>query len=356
MINAFAAHGPQKTLEPFSYHPGELQPNDVEIDVRYCGICHSDLSIIDNEWGNTIYPVVPGHEIIGILIAVGNQVKHLNVGQTVGLGWHAGYCNICEPCHAGDHNLCENSQATIIDHHGGFADTVRATANSVIPIPEGLDLPSASPLFCGGITVFNPLLEFGIKPTDHVAVIGVGGLGHMAIQFLNAWGCHVTAFTSNEAKREEALTLGAHHTLSSRHSKDIESAKNRFDFIISTVNVTLDWNLYINTLRPRGRLHMVGATLNPLDLNVFSLIVGQHSVSGSPVGSPRTIAMMLNFVHRHAIKPVVETFPFDQVNEALARLRSGQARYRIVLCRSDPKHQNVIFSFSFGSMNSRIVL
>lgn len=333
MIKAYAAHEPRGKLEAFEYDPGALKAHEVEIDIQFCGICHSDLSVIDDEWGMTQYPVVAGHEVVGTISKIGEQVKHLKVGQAVGLGWHAGYCNTCEPCHSGDHNLCASAQATIIGHHGGFADKVRAAANSVVPIPDGIDLESAGPLFCGGVTVFNPLVQFDIQPTDKVAVIGIGGLGHMALQFLNAWGCEVTAFTSSEDKRKEALELGAHHTLNSLDPKAIEAAAGRFDLLISTVNVKLDWNQYLGTLKPRGRLHFVGATLEPLDINVFSLIMAQRTVSGSPVGSPATIARMLEFAQRHDIKPVIEKFSFDRINEAIDRLRSGKAHYRIVLHR-----------------------
>jgi len=333
MIKAFAVFEPGGELKPFEYDPGELKAHEVEIDVHYSGICHSDLSVIDNEWGMTQYPVVPGHEVVGKIAKVGDQVDHLKVGQMVGLGWHAGYCNECAFCHSGDHNLCATAQPTIIGHHGGFADKVRADANCVVPIPDGVELDSAGPLFCAGITVFNPLVQFDIKPTDKVAVIGIGGLGHLALQFLNAWGCEVTAFTSSEEKKKEALSLGAQHTLSSRDQSEIEAAADCFDLIISTVNVKLDWNLYLCTLKPRGRLHFVGATLDPLDINVFSLIMRQRSVSGSPVGSPSTIAKMIEFARLHNIKPVIEKFNFDDINEAITRLRSGQTHYRIVLHR-----------------------
>lgn len=331
MIKAFAAFESRGELKPFEYDPGELKSHEVEIDVRYSGICHSDLSVIDNEWGLTRYPVVPGHEVVGKIAKVGDHVKHLTVSQIVGLGWHAGYCNECAFCHSGDHNLCATAQPTIIGHHGGFADKVRADANSVVPVPDGVDLESAGPLFCAGITVFNPLVQFDIKPTDKVAVIGIGGLGHLALQFLNAWGCEVTAFTSSEEKKKEALSLGAHDTVNSRDQTEIEAAASRFDLVISTVNVKLDWNLYLGTLNPRGRLHFVGATLDPLDINAFSLIMGQRSVSGSPVGSPAIIAKMLEFTRLHNIKPVIEKFSFDDINEAITRLRSGLAHYRIVL-------------------------
>ncbi|MEJ6571537.1 MAG: NAD(P)-dependent alcohol dehydrogenase [Akkermansiaceae bacterium] len=330
-INAYAASEPGASLEAFTYEVGELQPNEVEIDVLYCGICHSDLSMVDNEWGMSQYPLVGGHEVIGKISSVGANIEHLEVGTTVGLGWHSGYCGHCESCHTGDENLCAKAQGTIVERHGGFADKVRADAASVIVVPDGIDLKSAGPLLCGGITVFNPLIQFDVKSTDKVAVIGIGGLGHIALKFLNAWGCEVTAFTSTESKREEALSLGAHKTLNSRDAAEIEAAAYSFDYIISTVNVKLDWNLYINTLKPKGRLHFVGAALEPLDIGAMSLIMKQRSISGSPVGSPATIEKMLDFANRHQIQPQVEMFPMSKINDAFDRLKSGEARYRIVL-------------------------
>jgi len=331
MIKAYAATEAGGELKPFEYDPGELGRHEVEIDVEHCGICHSDLSMLNNEWGMSEYPLVPGHEVIGTISKTGEDVTGASVGDRVGLGWHAGYCMICPSCLSGDHNLCASAQGTMVGRHGGFAEQVRAHSTSVVQLPRGMDIQSAGPLFCGGITVFNPLVQFDVKPTSRTAVIGIGGLGHMALQFLRAWGCEVTAFTSTAAKMEEALQMGAHHTINSRDSEAIAAAAGRFDLVISTVNVKLDWNAYLGTLRPRGRMHFVGATLDPLDLSVFPLIGGQRSVSGSPVGSPAIIAQMLEFAARHEIKPVIETYRFDQVNEALERLKTGQARYRIVL-------------------------
>ena len=331
MINAYAAFEPKAPLRPFQYDPGPLPPGDVEIEVLHCGICHSDLSVVDNEWGISRYPLVPGHEVVGRIAQIGEAVRHLSPGQTVGLGWHSAFCGDCPSCRCGDHNMCPDAQATIVGHFGGFADRVRASRHAVVPIPDGLDPVSAGPLFCGGITVFNPLVQFAVRPTDRVAVVGIGGLGHLALQFLRAWGCDVTAFTSSPAKRDEALGLGAHHVLDSRDPRALRAAANRFDFILSTVNVPLDWNLYLSTLAPRGRLHVVGAVLAPLDVGAFSLMSNQRSVSASPVGSPTTIAQMLDFARRHRIRPVVETFPMAEVNAALDHLRGGKARYRVVL-------------------------
>ncbi|MGP0630056.1 NADPH-dependent aldehyde reductase Ahr [Nitrospina sp. 32_T5] len=331
MINAYAAKQAGEPLEPFEYDPGVLPSDEVEIDVLHCGLCHSDVSVVNNDWGITQFPVVPGHEVVGRIGKKGDAVRNLEVGQHVGLGWHAGFCGTCGSCSTGDHNLCAAPQETIVGHHGGFADRVRARAHSVVPLPDGLDLAAVGPLFCGGITVFNPFVQFGIEPTDHVAVIGIGGLGHLALQFASKWGCEVTAFTSDTAKETEARGMGAHHVVNSRDPKAVEAAAGSFDLIISTVNVKLDWNLYVNALKPRGRLHFVGATLEPLDLQIFPLLIGQRSVSGSPVGSPATIATMLEFCRRHGIQPVVEQFRFSQVNDAIEKLKQGNVRYRAVL-------------------------
>jgi len=333
MITAYAAFEAKGDLKRFEYDPGVLKPDEVEINVDFCGICHGDINMLDNEWDITQYPFVPGHEVIGTVAQMGERVRHLSIGQTVGLGWFAGYCNECVHCHSGDHNLCAGAHPTIIGRHGGFADKVRAAANSVIPIPEGTDLESAGPLLCAGITVFNPLVQFDVKPTDKVGVIGIGGLGHLALQFFKAWGCDVTAFTSSDAKKAEVLELGAHHAINSRNQAEIEAAAGKFDFIISTVDADLNWNAYIGALRPKGRLHFVGIPKAPLDVMVFPLLAGQRSISASPNGSPINIEKMLKFASRHKIKPIIEKYRFDQINEAIERLRSGKARYRIILVK-----------------------
>lgn len=334
MIKAYAAFEPGGKLEPFEYDPGPLRAQDVEIAVEHCGICYSDLSMLQNAWGMTQYPFVPGHEVIGTIADVGEQVHGLQPGQRVGLGWHAGYCMQCHSCMSGDHNLCGQAQGTIIERHGGFANKVRAQATSVVVLPPGIDAKSAGPLFCGGVTVFNPLLQFDIQPTAKVGVIGMGGLGHLAVQFLRAWGCHVTAFTTSKNKKADVLRFGAHEVLDSTDPSALEAISGQFDLILSTVQAALDWNAYIAALRPKGRLHFVGAALEALDVGVLPMILGQRSISGSPVGSPGTLRIMLDFAVRHDIKPIVEHFRFDQVNEALVHLAANRARYRIVLSHS----------------------
>lgn len=331
MINAYASHKAGQKLKPYVYLPGQLADDEVEIQVEYCGICHSDLSMIDNAWGMSSYPIVAGHEVVGSVHAIGKNVRTLALGQTVGLGWHSGYCEQCHQCNHGDHNLCEQPQPTIAGHHGGFADYVRAQATSVIPLPKNMDKASAAPLLCGGITVFNPLIQFDIKPTDHVAIIGLGGLGHIALLFLKAWGCDVTVFSSHPDKKRFAQAHGASQIIDSNDEEEITNDTNRYDLILSTVNVSLNWALYIDKLKPKGRLHIVGGVVEPIPVNAFQLIMGQKQISGSPVGSPENIKAMLEFAHRHAIKPTIEIFPMAKVNDALDHLRAGKARYRIVL-------------------------
>ena len=330
-IKAFAATGPGEPLRPFEYEPGPLGADEVEIDVQYCGICYSDLSMIENEWQMATYPLVPGHEVAGKVLAVGGNVKHLKPGDRVGLGWNSRSCMVCPSCLAGDHNLCASSEGTIVGRFGGFADRVRCHWGWAIPLPDALDLKLAGPLFCGGITVFNPIVQFGIKPTDRVGVVGVGGLGHMAIQFLSKWGCHVTALTSTAAKAAEATKFGAHRIIDSRSDEALAAANGAFDFLLVTANVTLNWPLYLGTLRPKGRLHFVGAVLEPLPIPVFALLIRQLSVSASPLGSPATTMKMLDFCTRHNLAPQIEVYPMSKVNEALEHLHAGKARYRIVL-------------------------
>ena len=330
-VHAYVARSKGADLEPFEYELGELGPHQVDIAITHTGICHSDLSMLDNSWGRTTYPLVAGHEGSGTVAAKGELVTHLEIGQRVGLGWYAGSCMHCHRCMHGDHNMCKTPEETIVDRHGTFADRVRASAEWVVPIPDGVDPVSAGPLFCGGVTVFNPIVQFGVSPIHRVGVVGIGGLGHMALAFLRAWGCEVTAFTSSESKMEEAKSLGAHRCVNSRDPKAIAAEAGRFDFIISTVNVPLDWDAYMNALGPRGRLHHVGAVLKPQALQAFQLIPGQKQVSGTPMGSPATTADMLAFCARHEIKPVTETFPIAKINDALEHLREGKARYRVVL-------------------------
>lgn len=332
-VHAYAAQTAGGELSAYEYDLPEIGPDDVDIQVSHCGICHSDLSMLNNDWGLSAYPFVGGHEVAGTVAAVGQHVPHLKVGDRVGLGWFSGSCMHCRTCLQGDHNMCSSAEGVIVGRHGGFADRVRSHWAWAIPLPDQVDASSSGPLFCGGITVFNPIVQMGVKPTDRVGVIGIGGLGHMALAFLNKWGCEVTAFTSSESKMDQAKTLGAHRCVNSRDEEALAGEAGRFDFILNTTNVTLNWDLYLNALGPRGRLHNVGAVLEPMAVSAFPMIMGQKSLSGSPLGSPATTADMLDFCARHEIKPVTETFKMSEINDAFEHLKAGKARYRIVLER-----------------------
>lgn len=336
IYKAYAAPQPGGRLEPFEYDPGPLGPEYVEIHVRYCGICHSDLSMLDNEWGFSQYPLVPGHEVIGTVAAVGQEVRNIRPGMTVGLGWYAQSCMACRECLSGHHNHCPTAQATIVGRYGGFADKVRAHWAWVIALPEALDPATSGPLYCGGITVFNPIVRNGITGTHRVGVVGIGGLGHLALRFLNAWGCEVTAFSTSADKEEEARSLGADQFVNTREEGALARLAGTFDMILVTVNVPLDWENYLACLRPRGRLHFVGAVPS-FSTAVFPLISGEKTVGGSPLGSPAGTAEMLAFAARHGIAPVTEAFPMSKVNDAMERLKSGRARYRIVLENDLPR-------------------
>ncbi|MDJ0514489.1 MAG: NAD(P)-dependent alcohol dehydrogenase [Methyloceanibacter sp.] len=331
MVQAWAALAAGQPLERFEYDPGPLGPEEVEVTVETCGICHSDVSVVRNDWGISTYPVVPGHEVIGRVAAMGPQAKGLTVGQRVGIGWSAESCMHCPQCLAGDGNLCAENVATIVGHYGGFADSVRAQWQWVIPVPEALEARDAGPLLCGGTTVFAPFHEYDISPTHHVGVVGIGGLGHLALKFAKAWGCEVTAFTSTDSKADEARSFGADHVVNSRDRDTLRGLARTLDLLLVTVNVTLDWPSMIGMLAPRGRMHMVGAVIKPMPVIATDLIAGQRSISGSPTAGPLVISKMLDFSARHAIAPQTEHFPMDQVNDALEHLKAGNARYRIVL-------------------------
>jgi uncharacterized zinc-type alcohol dehydrogenase-like protein len=329
-IRGWTAKAPKQALVPETYDPGALGDEEVEIAVEYCGVCHSDLSVINNEWGNSRYPLVPGHEAVGRVVELGSHAKGLKIGQRVGVGWTAASCMHCRQCLSGQQQLCPKAVPTIIGHRGAFADRVRAHWAWAIALPDALDVASAGPLLCGGITVFDPLTRFA-RPTARVGVVGIGGLGHLGVKFAAAMGCEVTAFTSRESKFAEARALGAHAVLSSKDSQAVKAKKGSIDLLLVTVNAALDWAGMIATLAPHGRMHVVGAVPEPIPVGAFDLIGGLRSVSGSPTGAPVALADMLDFAVRNKVAPQVEHFPMSRVNEALAHLEAGKARYRIVL-------------------------
>lgn len=330
VIDAWVATAVHGKLERQKIDLGPLGAEEVEVQVESCGLCHSDLSMLKNDWALSTFPAILGHEVIGRVVAVGSVAKGVKVGQRVGVGWTADSCMHCRQCKSGDQHLCLQATPTIVGHRGGFASGMRCHWAWAIPLPETLNLADSGPLLCGGITVFNPLAMFA-QPTSHVGIVGIGGLGHMGVKFAAAYGCDVTAFTSSESKFDEARGFGAHHVVSSRNTDSIKQLAAKFDLLIVTANVPLDWNALISTLAPNGRMHIVGAVKEPLGIAIIPMIFGQKSVSGSPTGSPVEIERMLDFAARHQITPQTEHYPMSRINEAFERLESGKARYRIVL-------------------------
>ncbi len=331
MIHGFGVHAAGAELLPFKYEPGELRPQDMEIKVSHCGVCHSDVSLIDNDWGISQYPFIPGHEIVGTVTTLGALVQGFAVGDRVGVGWQADSCGHCEWCRKGEENLCAQAQPTCVHRHGGYADGVRVNARFALKIPEQLESEPSAPLLCGGITVYSPMRLHGVNPGSRVGIIGIGGLGHIALQFAHAFGAEVTAFSSSSNKSDEAKAFGAHHFVNTRETKSLKALAGSFDFILSTINADQDWNPYIAALRPHGSFCFVGVPPKPASFQVFPLIQGIKSVSGCNVGSPVQIAEMLDVAARHGIKAQTERFPMAKANDAVARARKSAVRYRAVL-------------------------
>jgi uncharacterized zinc-type alcohol dehydrogenase-like protein len=330
LIDAWVAPAAKQKLVRQQIDLGPLGDEEVEVRVEHCGLCHSDLSMLQNDWGISRFPAVFGHEAVGTVEAVGRSTKGVKVGQKVGIGWTAESCLHCRQCLSGDQHLCAKAVPTIVGHRGGFASRVRSHWAWAIPLPEKINFSEAGPLLCGGVTVFSPIITHA-KPTSRVGVVGIGGLGHLALKFAAAFGCDVTAFTSSESKFQEARGFGANHVVSSRDAAGIKKLAGTLDLILVTANAKLDWGALIAALAPNGKLHFVGAVLEPVPVGVFSLILGQKSVSGSPVGSPVGTADMLDFSARHNITPQTEHFPMSRLNDAIERLEAGKARYRIIL-------------------------
>jgi len=331
-IKCYAAFKAKGQLKEFCYEPKALGPLDVEIKITHCGICRSDVHLIDNDWRISKYPLVPGHEIVGIVAAAGAKVKNLKSGQRVGVGWQAASCMKCEWCVNGEENVCNDYQPTCVGKFGGFAESIRVDNRFAFPIPVELSSESAAPLLCGGVTVFAPMRRHGCISGMKVGVIGIGGLGHLAVQFAKALGCKVTAFSSTPAKEREIKGFGAHHFVDSRDINSIKKQERTFDFILSTVNVNFHWTTYLNALRPNGKLCIVGAVPKLTGITADALISGQKSLVGSAVGSRRVIQEMLKFAAKHKIKARAEVFPLSQVNAAIKKVRTNKARYRMVLC------------------------
>lgn len=316
---------------PYRYEPGELKAEEVEVKISHCGVCYSDVHLIDNDWGMSKYPFIPGHEVVGTVSGVGSLVRDRKLGERVGIGWQADSCGICEWCRRGEEHLCAKAQPTCVGRNGGYADRIRVNARFAVAVPEALESETVAPLLCGGITVYSPLRNHGVRPSSRVGVIGIGGLGHMGLQFARAFGAEVTAFSTSKDKEKEAKEMGAHHFINTRDTGALKKVAGCFDFILSTVNADQDWMGYVGALRPKGTLCVVGAPPSPMPLQAFALIGAQKAMAGSPTGSPTDIAEMLDVAARHGVRAVTERYAMAKANEAVAKVKKNQVRYRAVL-------------------------
>lgn len=330
-IHGYAAFKAKGALKELAYEPKKLGPQDAAIRITHCGICHSDIHLIDDDWHVSKYPFIPGHEIVGKVTAVGSQVRHLKAGDRVGVGWQAGCCHTCEWCQRGEENLCEDSQPTCVGRHGGYADGVIVDSRLAFVIPDGIESAHAAPLMCAGVTVYAPLSRLGVKPPMKVGVVGIGGLGHLAIQFARAWGCEVTAFSTSPGKKKDAERFGAHRFVVSTKNDEMKKAADSMDVLLSVVTTDLDWPAWMGVLRQNGKLVVLGASPSDMKISPGVLLSRHQSVVGSNTGGIPMINEMLGFAARHHVKPQIETAPLADVNTALAKVRSNKARYRMVL-------------------------
>jgi len=333
-ISGYAARTVCGALEPFDYEPPGLGEHDLRVSVTHCGVCHTDIHAIDDYYAITTFPFVPGHEIVGQVTDMGSAVTGLKQGDRVGIGWQARSCGKCEWCLKGEPQLCMKIEGTtVMVPYGGFSTSVIADERFVYPIPPGMPSEDAAVFMCAGITVFSALQTHLTSPQFKVAVLGIGGLGHLAIQFAHAFGCEVTAISSSPTKKDQAFGFGADYFLDSTDVAGIRKVDFNYDLVLCTTSDGTSLNLLLNAVKKRGKVVMVG--FPDINLNSTNLVAHDLSIVGSLLGNPPTMRAMLSFAQEHGITPLVELMPMSQVNEALQIVKDGKARYRIVLVNED---------------------
>ncbi|MBD2068251.1 NAD(P)-dependent alcohol dehydrogenase [Leptolyngbya sp. FACHB-671] len=321
---------------------------DVQIEILFCGICHSDLHSVRDEWGGTVYPIVPGHEIVGRVTQVGSAVTKYKPGDLAAIGCMVDSDHTCPRCKAGFEQFCQNviytynspdQYKTAPVTYGGYSDSIVADERFVLRVPDNLELAGVAPLLCAGITTYSPLRHWGVTEGKKVGVVGLGGLGHMGVKFAHAFGAHVVVFTTSPEKTEDALRLGADEVVVSRNADEMQRHAGSFDFILDTVSANHDINAYLNLLCPDGNITLVGAPEKPLDVAAFSLIMGRRSLSGSNIGGIPETQEMLDFCGKHNITADVEVISIQKVNEAYDRLLKSDVKYRFVIDMASLKSQ-----------------
>jgi len=329
-ILGYAAKSPGQPLELLGYEAPELGDQDVRVSVSHCGLCYSDIHAIDDDYGVFIFPFVGGHEIVGYVSEVGSAVSGLKEGERVGIGWQGRSCGSCEWCLQGEVQLCQEiADCGTWTPYGGFSSSVVVDGRFVYPLPDEMPAEVAAVLLCAGITVYSPLRTYAAGPDKKVGIVGVGGLGHLAIQFADALGSEVTAISSSPGKKEEALALGADRFVVSGDEAGMKELDYYLDLLLCTAHGDVDWEALLMTVKKRGRIVLIG--FPTMDFNPTDLVAHELSITGSFLGSRPVMREMLSFAQAHGITPQIELMPMSQVNEAIRRVRENKARYRIVL-------------------------
>ena len=336
---AYAAHTAKSPLAPFTLERRAPRPDDVVIDILFCGVCHSDIHQAREEWGPAIFPMVPGHEIVGRVREVGSAVTAFQPGEAVGVGCFVDSCRECAPCRAGEEQYCQKGMVATYNGreydgtptYGGYSTRITVDQKYVLRIPPGVPLDRAAPLLCAGITTYSPLRHFGVRAGQRVAVVGLGGLGHMAVKLARALGCEVTVLSSTPAKRDDALALGAHEFAATAEKDTFKRLAGRFDLILDCVSAPHDLNAYLGLLALDGRLVLLGVPDQPIPVHAFSLILNRRQLAGSLIGGIRQTQEMLDFCAEHGVASDIEIIPIQQINQAYERMVKGDVRYRFVI-------------------------
>ncbi len=345
-INAFGTEAAEAPLKPLEIQRREVTPHDIQIEILYCGICHSDLHAVHNDWGGSVYPMVPGHEIVGRVTAVGEHVRNFKVGDLAGVGCIVDSCHECDYCKEGDEQFCENGNTIVFNSkdkkyggmtYGGFSENIVVDENYALHIPDTLDLASAAPILCAGITVYSPFKHWKVGPGKNVGVIGIGGLGHIAIKIAKAMGAYVTVFTTSQSKADDAKRLRADAVVLSKDAAQMKNCPKQ-DMILDTVSAKHNINTYINLLKVDGSLVMVGLPAEPLEIGAGNVVHGRKSFTGSNIGGIRETQEVLNFCAAHHITADIELINVNQINEAFERLEKGDVKYRFVVDMASLKH------------------
>ncbi|WP_339878817.1 NAD(P)-dependent alcohol dehydrogenase [uncultured Algoriphagus sp.] len=337
--SAFGTEAADQPIKEMTIQRRELLPNDVEIEILYCGICHSDLHAVKNDWGGSTYPLVPGHEIVGKITQVGSEVSKFKVGDIGAIGCIVDSCGKCSHCHDGDEQYCETGWTVVFNSpdkisggmtYGGFSEKIVANADYVLKMSETVDLAATAPILCAGITVYSPLKHWKVGPGKKVGIIGIGGLGHMAIKIAKAIGAEVVVFTTSPSKLEDAKNLGADSAVLST-DKAAMKAQRDFDMILDTVSAKHDVNVYLNALKVDGSLVLVGLPNEPLEIGAFNVVNGRKSFSGSNIGGIAETQEVIDFCAEHNITADIELIKPSEINEAFERLEKGDVKYRFVI-------------------------